>query len=101
MDFELLLCSRAPLHCPHVAQYRTSTESRRFRAFFDPEPRQLGKKLTTQTMSAGTVLEPPPMYRIRPYFEIKKVRLPNCMYQVKPLHKLLQMKTGSDEVWKL
>lgn len=41
------------------------------------------------------------MYRIRPYFEIKKVRLPNCMYQMKPLHKLLQMKAGSDEVCKL
>lgn len=49
-------------------------------------------------MASGTVLEPPPMYRVRPYFEIKKVRLPNCMYQMKPLHKLTGMKTGSDEV---
>ena len=53
-------------------------------------------------MSAvGTVLEPPPMYRVRPYFEIKKVRLPNCMYQMKPLHNLTGMKTGADEVWTL
>lgn len=50
-------------------------------------------------MAAGTVLEPPPMYRVRPYFEIKKVRLPNCMYHMKPLHKLTGMKTGPDEVW--
>ena len=49
-------------------------------------------------MSAGTVLEPPPMYCVRPYFEIKKVRLPNCMYQMKPLHNLTGMKTGQDEV---
>ena len=38
------------------------------------------------------------MYRVRPYFEIKKVRLPNCMYQMKPLHNLTGMKTGGDEV---
>ena len=38
------------------------------------------------------------MYRVRPYFEIKKVRLPHCMYLVKPLHKLSQIKTGPDEV---
>ena len=42
------------------------------------------------------------MYRVRPYFEIKKVRLPNCMYHMKPLHKLTGMRTGmrtgSDEV---
>lgn len=50
-------------------------------------------------MATGTVLEPPPMYRVRPYFEIKKVRLPNCMYHMKPLHKLTGMKTGPDEVW--
>ena len=38
------------------------------------------------------------MYSVRPYFEIKKVRLPHCMYQMKPLHKLTGMKTGPDEV---
>ena len=49
-------------------------------------------------MSAGTVLEPPPMYRVRPYFQIKKVRLPNCMYLMKPLHKLTAIRIGPDEV---
>ena len=37
------------------------------------------------------------MYRVRPYFEIKKVKLPDCMYLMKPLHQLPSM-TTSDEV---
>ena len=39
-------------------------------------------------MATVEVLNPPPMYRIRPYFTIKKVKLPDCMYLLKPVHKL-------------
>ena len=39
------------------------------------------------------------MYRVRPYFDIKKVKLPDCMYMMKPIHQLPGMKTGkADEV---
>ena len=41
-----------------------------------------------EKMSAVEVLNPPPMYRIRPYFTIKKVKLPDCMYLLKPVHQL-------------
>lgn len=44
------------------------------------------------------VLNPPRMYRIRPYFEIKKVRLPACMYVVKPVHQLTNIVPTSREV---
>ncbi len=33
-------------------------------------------------------LDPPVMYRVRPYFEIKKVKLPDCMYLMKPVHQI-------------
>lgn len=39
-------------------------------------------------MASVAVLNPPPMYRIRPFFEIKKVKLPDCMYMMRPVHKL-------------
>lgn len=39
-------------------------------------------------MATVEVLNPPPMYRIRPYFTIKKVKLPDCMYLLKPVHQL-------------
>ena len=48
-------------------------------------------------MATPAILDPPPMYRVRPYFEIKKVKLPDCMYLMKPLHELPSM-TTSDEV---
>lgn len=40
----------------------------------------------------------PKMYRIRPYFEIKKVRLPACMYLMKPVHQLTNIAPSSGEV---
>jgi len=50
-------------------------------------------------MAAPSFLDPPPMYRVRPYFDIKKVKLPDCMYMMKPIHQLPGMKTGKpDEV---
>ena len=36
------------------------------------------------------------MYRVRPYFEIKKVKLPDCMYLMKPLHQLPSMKASNE-----
>lgn len=38
--------------------------------------------------STAEALNPPRMYRIRPYFEIKKVKLPDCMYLIKPVHSM-------------
>ena len=49
------------------------------------------------TMAAPSFLDPPPMYCVRPYFDIKKVKLPDCMYMMKPLHQLPD-KTGKGEV---
>lgn len=37
----------------------------------------------------------PKMYRIRPYFEIKKVKLPDCMYLIKPVHQLTNISPNS------
>ena len=48
-------------------------------------------------MATVEVLNPPPMYRIRPYFTIKKVKLPDCMYLLKPVHQLPNL-TPSQEV---
>lgn len=48
-------------------------------------------------MAAPRFLDPPPMYCVRPYFDIKKVKLPDCMYMMKPLHQLPD-KTGKGEV---
>ena len=45
-------------------------------------------KLVRGIMATVEVLNPPPMYRIRPYFTIKKVKLPACMYLLKPVHQL-------------
>ena len=38
------------------------------------------------------------MYRVRPYFEIKKIRLPDCMYPLKALHQLPSVSPPSQEV---
>jgi hypothetical protein len=43
------------------------------------------------------ILNRPRMYRIRPYFEIKKVRLPACMYLMKPIHQLTSIGPSSGE----
>lgn len=38
------------------------------------------------------------MYRVRPYFEIKKIKLPDCMYPLKALHQLPNVSPPSQEV---
>lgn len=55
------------------------------------------KKIQRGIMATVEVLNPPPMYRIRPYFTIKKVKLPDCMYLLKPVHQLPNL-TPSPEV---
>eukprot|EP00731_Ephydatia_muelleri_P028635 Em0020g279a len=37
------------------------------------------------------------MYRVRPYFEIKKIKLPDCMYPLKALHQLPNVSPPSQE----
>ena len=45
--------------------------------------------------------ERPAMYRVRPYFEIKKIKLPDCMYPLKMLHQLPSLSPPSQEVSKM
>lgn len=49
-------------------------------------------------MMASPLVDTPPMYRVRPYFEIKKVKLPDCMYTLKPLHQLTCLTPPSRQV---
>lgn len=50
-------------------------------------------------------LSRPKMYRLRPYFEIKKVKLPACMYLLKPVHQLTNIapstKDEKDQVFSI
>lgn len=48
--------------------------------------------------NSAEILNAPRMYRIRPYFEIKKVKLPDCMYLMKPVHQLTNKTPTSKEV---
>lgn len=50
------------------------------------------------TSNSVEVLNLPKMYRIRPYFEIKKVKLPDCMYLLKPVHQLTSKTATTKEV---
>lgn len=50
------------------------------------------------SVMASPLVDTPPMYRMRPYFEIKKVKLPDCMYTLKPLHVLTCLTPPSRQV---
>ncbi len=50
-------------------------------------------------MATCDVLNPPAMYRLKPFFEIKKVKLPACMYLLKPLHVLPNAVVSPEVCW--
>ena len=68
-------------HLQNVNISRVKT--RRARVSFDS--RTLFRKLIE--IMASTEVQPRiPMYRVQPYFKIKKIKLPDCMYLLHPIH---------------